>query len=86
MIGYDLTARLPTIIELGWWASWRIEMCPNLNIGPPAYPPYKNLEEFSNKDIYLFLGTTRQYHSWANYPFVIIGVFYPPIKTQGSLF
>jgi hypothetical protein len=46
----------------------------------------KYLDEFSKKDIYLFLGTTRQYHSWAKNPFVIIGVFYPPIKTQESLF
>jgi hypothetical protein len=46
----------------------------------------KYLEEFSKKDIYLFLGTTRQYHSWAKNPFVIIGVFYPPITKQGSLF
>ncbi len=46
----------------------------------------KYLEEFSQKDIYLFLGTTRRYHSWASNPFVIIGVFYPPIKKQFSLF
>lgn len=31
-----------------------------------------------NKDIYFFLGTTRQYHGWAKNPFVITGVFYPP--------
>jgi len=32
----------------------------------------------NNKDIYFFLGTTRQYHGWAKNPFVITGVFYPP--------
>ncbi|WP_026709702.1 hypothetical protein [Flavobacterium filum] len=38
-------------------------------------------------DIYLFLGTTMQWHRRrANNPFVIIGVFYPKIKTQLSLF
>ncbi|MES0489581.1 MAG: hypothetical protein ABUK01_06305 [Leptospirales bacterium] len=38
----------------------------------------KYSDEFMEKDIYLFLGTTRQYHGWAKNPFVIIGVFYPP--------
>lgn len=46
----------------------------------------KYIEEFSKKDLYLFLGTTRQFHSWAKNPFVIIGVFYPPAENQTSLF
>lgn len=49
----------------------------------------KYFNEFITKDIYLFLGTTRQFHGWASNPFVIIGVFYPPIDTspdQLSLF
>ena len=46
----------------------------------------KYLEEFSNKEIFLFLGTTRQFHGWAKNPFVIIGVFYPPALPQDSLF
>lgn len=49
----------------------------------------KYFNEFLTKDIYLFLGTTRQYHGWASNPFVIIGVFHPPIDTspeQLSLF
>jgi hypothetical protein len=46
----------------------------------------KYIEEFSKRDIYLFLGTTHKYHNWAKNPFVIIGVFYPPIKKQFSLF
>lgn len=46
--------------------------------------------EFLNeKDIYLFLGTTKEWHMRrAKNPFVIIGVFYPPIKPvmiQGKL-
>lgn len=45
----------------------------------------KYLEEFSAKDLCLFLGTTRQYHGWASNPFVIIGVFYPPIQKQQTL-
>lgn len=46
----------------------------------------KYLEEFSNKEIFFFLGTTRQFHGWAKNPFVIIGVFYPPASPQESLF
>ncbi len=39
----------------------------------------KYYDEFVNKkDLYLFLGTTQQYHAVAPNPFVIIGVFYPP--------
>ncbi len=40
-----------------------------------------------NKDVYLFLGTTKQWHlRRSNNPFVIIGVFYPKKETQISLF
>lgn len=46
----------------------------------------KYSRDFLGRDLYLFLGTTRQFHGWAHNPFVIIGVFYPPKETQGSLF
>lgn len=46
----------------------------------------KYLDAFATKDLFLFLGTTRQYHSWAKNPFIIIGVFYPPVSLQDSLF
>jgi hypothetical protein len=40
-----------------------------------------------NKDIYLFLGTTREWHMRrSKNPFVIIGVFYPKINLQTNLF
>ncbi len=40
-----------------------------------------------NKDIYLFLGTTKEWHMRrAKNPFVIIGVFYPKKETQIKLF
>jgi hypothetical protein len=42
----------------------------------------KYWDEFSGKDIFLFLGTTRQFQGWAKNPFVIIGVFYPPKLPQ----
>ncbi len=39
----------------------------------------KYFDEFlAQKDVYLFLGTTKQYHNVSPNPFVIIGVFYPP--------
>jgi hypothetical protein len=44
-------------------------------------------EFFNEKDIYLFLGTTKEWHMRrANNPFVIIGVFYPKKESQVSLF
>ncbi|MBX5455468.1 MAG: hypothetical protein IRZ31_01100 [Thermogemmatispora sp.] len=43
----------------------------------------KYLDEFcSTRDIYLFLGTTWQYHRISLNPFIIIGVFYPPKQSQ----
>ena len=45
----------------------------------------KYLEEFAEKDLYLFVGTTNQYHNVAPNPFVIIGVFYPPKSDQLTL-
>ncbi|WP_198674144.1 hypothetical protein [Chitinophaga alhagiae] len=40
-----------------------------------------------SKDIYLFVGTTKEWHMRrASNPFVIIGVFYPMKETQGLLF
>lgn len=43
----------------------------------------KFFDEFcTKKDLYLFLGTTQQYHLIAPQPFIIIGVFYPPKPKQ----
>jgi hypothetical protein len=39
-------------------------------------------EEFLNKDLYFFVGTTLAHHIKAPNPFVIIGVFYPPVIPQ----
>jgi len=42
---------------------------------------------FKEKEIYLFLGTTKEWHMRrGRNPFVIIGVFYPKIEIQGILF
>lgn len=37
------------------------------------------------KDLYFFLGTTKQYHNIGSNPFMIIGIFYPPKSSQDLL-
>lgn len=41
--------------------------------------------EFLEKDLYLFVGTTKANHIKAPNPFVIIGLFYPPVKPHQQL-
>ena len=43
-------------------------------------------EKFFEKDLYLFVGTTFANHHIARNPFMIIGVFYPPVPTQLDMF
>ena len=40
----------------------------------------KYFDEFSKRDLYFFMGTTKKFHNVAPNPFIIIGVFYPPFK------
>ena len=40
----------------------------------------KYFNEFIKKDLYFFMGTTKKFHNVAPNPFIIIGVFYPPLK------
>jgi hypothetical protein len=45
----------------------------------------KYFDEFCvQKDLYLYLGTTKQFHLVAPNPFMIIGVFYPPKPKPSS--
>ena len=46
----------------------------------------KYFDEFKTKDLFLFLGTTKRFHNVAPNPFIIIGVFYPPVTEQKALF
>ncbi|MFQ3579389.1 MAG: hypothetical protein SNJ71_04515 [Bacteroidales bacterium] len=47
----------------------------------------KYFEDFAkNKDLYFFLGTTKQHHFTSKNPFIIIGTFYPKKEHQLSLF
>jgi len=46
----------------------------------------KYWDDFTQKrDLYFYLGTTKQYHSWSNNPFTIIGTFTPPLDNQLNL-
>lgn len=46
----------------------------------------KYFGEFLEKDLHFFLGTTKEYHSWAVNPWIIIGVLPIPHERQGQLF
>lgn len=47
----------------------------------------KYFDDFAKtKDLYFFLGTTRQFHFMAPNPFLIIGTFHPKPEIQGRLF
>jgi len=47
----------------------------------------KYFDDFAKtKDLYLFLGTTRQFHFLSPNPFIIIGTFHPKPEIQGRLF
>ena len=42
----------------------------------------KYFDYFLTRDTHFFLGTTKRFHNVAPNPFIIIGVFYPPIPPQ----
>jgi hypothetical protein len=44
----------------------------------------KYFDYFLSRDLYFYLGTTREYHGWAKNPFIIIGAFYPPQSKSNS--
>jgi hypothetical protein len=47
----------------------------------------KYLEQLAyDRDLFLFLGTTKQFHWVAPNPFIIIGTFYPRNEIQPELF
>ena len=45
----------------------------------------KYMNQFLKTDLYFFLGTTKEFHSWATNPFLIIGVFPIPHEKQLGL-
>lgn len=44
----------------------------------------KYLDSFLKRDLYFFLGTTKQFHNVAPNPFIIVGVFYPPVPSPNQ--
>jgi hypothetical protein len=44
----------------------------------------KYFDNFVTKDLHLFLGTTLRHHNTSRNPFIIIGVFYPPIISSSQ--
>ncbi len=44
----------------------------------------KYFDYFLTRDLYFFLGTTLKYHNFAQNPFIIIGVYYPPKPKQSK--
>ena len=44
----------------------------------------KYLNSFLKRDLYFFLGTTKQFHNVAPNPFIIIGVYYPPMPSENQ--
>ena len=42
----------------------------------------KYLNRFAKRDIYFILGTTLRNHYISKNPFIIIGVFYPPMQPE----
>ncbi|MFP3040886.1 hypothetical protein LQZ19_03585 [Treponema primitia] len=46
----------------------------------------KYYNEFIKTDLYFFLGTTLEFHWMAPNPFIIVGIFHPPIDKQRALF
>ncbi len=45
----------------------------------------KYMDQFLKTDLHFFLGTTKEFHSWATNPFLIIGVFPIPKEHQLGL-
>lgn len=43
------------------------------------------MDEFAERDLHFFLGTTQEFHFRAPNPWVIIGVFPIPYQTQMHL-
>lgn len=44
----------------------------------------KYLDSFLKRDLYFILGTTKKFHNVAPNPFIIVGVFYPPMPSPNK--
>ncbi|MHB0867584.1 MAG: hypothetical protein ACYC6B_06205 [Thermoleophilia bacterium] len=63
-----------------------MNQCGNNEEAALAKVKEKYYDEFIQKDLHFFLGTTQQFHSWALNPWVVVGVFPIPHESQIALF
>lgn len=86
----DAAGRTSELQVLDWEAGALYWNCLRSNDGDEgralAKVRQKYFDEFLQKDLHFFLGTTQQYHFIAPNPWVIIGVFPIPHERQMGLF
>jgi hypothetical protein len=86
----DAEGKVSEIQILDWetgqlyWSCLR--QCGNNESMALAKVKEKYFAEFLKKDLHFFLGTTQQFHAWANNPWVVIGVLPIPHEYQTALF
>jgi hypothetical protein len=86
----DDTGRISTMMIEDWETGELFWNCLRRNEGDEVRAceqvRQKYMDDFAGtKDLYLFLGTTAQYHFIAPNPFIIIGTFHPKDDPQLSL-
>lgn len=86
----DADGKISTLQVLDWEAGQLYWNClkQSNNDEPVALAKIKEkyFGEFLKKDLHFFLGTQQQYHSWAQNPWIIIGVLPIPHEQQQPLF
>jgi len=86
----DADGKISTMQVLDWEAGqlyWNcLKQSSNDEAAALAKVKEKYFGEFLKKDLHFFLGTTQMFHSWAQNPWVIIGVLPIPHEHQQSLF
>jgi hypothetical protein len=86
----DAEGKVSEMQILDWEAGqlyWNcMKRCGNNEAVTLAKVKAKYFNEFLKKDLHFFLGTTQQFHAWANNPWVVIGVLPIPHEYQTALF
>jgi hypothetical protein len=85
----DAVGRKSTLQILDWecgqlyWNCWRRGAGDETEALEKVRAKY--MDEFGRRDVHLLLGTTQQFHGFAPNPWVIVGVFAPPMVNQTEL-
>ena len=86
----DDTGKSSELEVLDWEAGALFWKCVWSNAGDEkvalAKVRQKYFDDFTQKNLHFFLGTTQEFHFRAPNPWVIIGVFPIPHEPQGELF